>query len=436
MGEPAGDLFSMANAVSELIDGPITIEDLGYRVLAFSGNQDEADELRKQTVLGRQTPEHFLDALEERGVFAELYHSDEPVYVELPGIGRPRLAIAVRAGDDTLGSMWAVLHERPDAKRERAFAESSQLVALHMLRQRAGADAEGRLRAELVATVLEGGPGAYESARRLGIASSAAVVLALGIVTTGGPVTAAHAEAERQRIADALALRLAAAHPRAASALIGGTVYAILPVPAGREDADHRAMRVATEFLERTGEGPRCAIGVGRIAPTVTDLAQSRLDADRAFRVVRSGQVSGRIARISGVYAAALLLELSDIVAAEAEPPSGPLTELLRYDAKHQAQLVRSLTAWLDAFGDVKAAATAVHVHPSTFRYRLKRVVEIGRIDLDDPEQRFALLLELRLLHIRAPAATAKPTSCETGRSVSRRPRAEPVRVALSRTCP
>lgn len=395
--EPAGDLFSIANAVSELVDAPITIEDLSYRVLAFSGNQHEADEPRKQTVLSRQTPAHLIEALAERGVFAELYHSDEPIYVELPGIAWPRLAIAVRAGDDTVGSLWAVLDERPDAGRERAFAESAKLVAVHLLRQRAGNDTERRLRAELLATVLEGGPRARESARRLRIAPDAAVVLALGV---DGSASAAQAEADRQRVADALALHLAAAHLSATSALIGGTVYAILPAP------DDRAARIAAEFLDRTGEGARCAIGVGRIATTVAEIAQSRLDADRALRAVRYGQVSRRIARISEVYATALLLELSDVVAAEAEPPGGPLTELLRYDAQHQTRLVPSLTAWLEAFGDVNAAATAVHVHPSTFRYRLRRVAEIGRIDLADPEQRFAVLLQLRLLPMRAALRT------------------------------
>lgn len=408
-GVPAGDLFAVANAISELVDAPITIEDLSYRVLAFSGNQDEADEPRMQAVLGRRTPARFLQALEERGVFAELYHSEDPIYVELPGIAWPRLAVAVRAGDETLGSIWAALRERPTAERERALAESAKLVALHLLRRRAFADVERRLRAELVATVLEGGPGAYESARRLHIAPSAAVVLALGIDTAAASSSSAHAEAERQRIADALALHLAAVHPGAASALIGGTIYAILPIPPDLDDADHRAVRVATEFLERAGEGGRCAFGVGRIATTVTELAQSRLDADRALRVLRSEQASRRIVSIGDVYSTALLLELSDLVATDTEPPRGPLTELLRYDAKHQGQLVPSLTAWLDAFGDVNAAAAAVHVHPNTFRYRLRRVVEVGQINLDDPEQRFAIQLQLRLLRTTTSDNTEKP---------------------------
>ena len=60
--------------------------------------------------------------------------------------------------------------------------------------------------------------------------------------------------------------------------------------------------------------------------------------------------------------------------------------------------LVETLKAWLDAFGDVARAAEAMYVHPNTFRYRLRRLAEVGEIDLDDPDQRFVAMLQLRVL--------------------------------------
>lgn len=92
----AGDLFALANATAGLLDGPVTVEDRGGRVLAFSSRQDEADEDRIATVLDRQVPAEKLRALEERGAFQALYRKEEPVYVD--GISdKPRVAIAVRA---------------------------------------------------------------------------------------------------------------------------------------------------------------------------------------------------------------------------------------------------------------------------------------------------------------------------------------------------
>jgi DNA-binding PucR family transcriptional regulator len=47
--------------------------------------------------------------------------------------------------------------------------------------------------------------------------------------------------------------------------------------------------------------------------------------------------------------------------------------------------------------GDVIAASAAVHIHPNTFRYRLKRPAPVAGIDLHDPEAGFEAMPQLRL---------------------------------------
>jgi DNA-binding PucR family transcriptional regulator len=124
----------------------------------------------------------------------------------------------------------------------------------------------------------------------------------------------------------------------------------------------------------------------------------SRLSADRALRVLRDSSGGRRAARLDDVQVEALVHELRDLVAARGDRPTGALARLLDYDRRHQANLVETLQAWLDAFGDVTAASEAQFVHPNTFRYRLRRVAQVGGIDLRDPDQRFAALLQLRVL--------------------------------------
>ncbi|MFD4183638.1 helix-turn-helix domain-containing protein [Rhodococcus sp. NPDC058514] len=46
----------------------------------------------------------------------------------------------------------------------------------------------------------------------------------------------------------------------------------------------------------------------------------------------------------------------------------------------------------------MQTAPAAAYIHPNTFRYRLKRVSEIGEIDLGDADDRFYALLQLRLI--------------------------------------
>ncbi|ALG09226.1 PucR family transcriptional regulator [Kibdelosporangium phytohabitans] len=400
--ETLGDLFAVANAVAALIDAPITIEDRSSRVLAFSGRQDEADQSRVETILGRQVPAKYSRMLTESGVFRALYTSDEPVYIkplaELEDFVVPRVAVRVRAGDEFLGSIWAAVPGPLSTERAQALRAGANLVALHLLRIRAGADVERRLRRDLLATALEGGGGAHEAMTRLGLADLPVVVLAMTTVQPGQAVDAAQLN-ERQRLADGLAMHLSAVHPRCAVALLSDVAYGLLPVTGGD---DGHGIRVATDFLDRIGHRTPVYIGIGPVVTDVTGLAQARASADRAVQVLRTGNATGRrVARLADVYVEALVMELRDFVTARGGQVTGPVAHLVAYDEKHNTNLVDTLCAWLDAFGDVMAAAAAVHVHPNTFRYRLRRLTEISGIDLADPEARFAAMLQLRVFPVR-----------------------------------
>ncbi|WP_246005583.1 hypothetical protein [[Actinomadura] parvosata] len=221
-GEGAhGDLFSLANAVCALLDAPVTIEDRSSRVLAYSGRQDEADRGRVETVLGRQVPERYLRLLDEQGVFRRLYQSQEPIHIELDD-GSPinREAVAVRAGDEILGSIWVAVRDPLNAQRRRALSDAAKIVALRLLHERAGADTQRRLRADLLSTVLAGGADAAEAAGRLGIATTRLCVLAAQLTTP--PSATASATALTGTPATATASASASATPSAPRSRGGG----------------------------------------------------------------------------------------------------------------------------------------------------------------------------------------------------------------------
>ena len=92
-----------------------------------------------------------------------------------------------------------------------------------------------------------------------------------------------------------------------------------------------------------------------------------------------------------------MLLELRDLAAARGERPVGPVARLLAYDESSDSDLAETLKVWLDTLVDVRAAA-ALFIHPNTLRYRLRRLEEVSGLDLADPEQRFAAMLQLRIL--------------------------------------
>src|SRR5690606_11926156 len=77
--------------------GMVSIEDAESHVLAYSASNDEADELRRLSILGRAGPPEHLEWLSQWGIFDALRASSDVVAVaERPELGlRPRLAIGI-----------------------------------------------------------------------------------------------------------------------------------------------------------------------------------------------------------------------------------------------------------------------------------------------------------------------------------------------------
>jgi DNA-binding PucR family transcriptional regulator len=59
--------------------------------------------------------------------------------------------------------------------------------------------------------------------------------------------------------------------------------------------------------------------------------------------------------------------------------------------------MTETLKAYLDHRGNAPAMAEALHVHPQTVRYRLKKLRDLFGPALDDPEARFELDTAVRV---------------------------------------
>lgn len=396
--DPGVGLFETANALAALLDAPVTIEDPAAHVIAFSSEQAGADEGRHRTILSMRAPRDVGELQHRHGLLARIKASDRPVYVDGVMAGAmPRVAVRLRAGEEFLGVIWAVVDRPLSPQREQGMAEAAQVVALMLLRARLDADAATRLRLELVTGLLAGGPGARRTARQFDLAHRPVCVLAFAGSTGGGRSPSA-IEADQQRTANALAMHLGSACPQAVSALAGSVLYAVLPLRGADGPATREAVRIADGFLARLESARGWFAGVGTVCADATDLADSRSSADAALRVLRERAPRGlRVATLHDVQVEHILLRVADAMADERMEPGGPLRALRAYDSEHDSSLVGTLRAWLDASGDITGAARTLGVHKNTFRYRLSRLEQVAGLDLTDPEVRFGLSLQLRV---------------------------------------
>ncbi|MEV5983107.1 helix-turn-helix domain-containing protein [Streptomyces sp. NPDC052114] len=416
-GIPTEDSFALANAIGALLDAPITIEDRDSQILAFSDRQSDTDRTRVETILGRGVPAYARRAQERAGVFKRLYASEKPLFIDTPQIegapGLPRVAMAIRAGDQVLGSIWAAVSEPLSEEKERVLVDAAKVVALHLLRRRIGVDVDRQVRADLVATALGGTPSAQGAVERLRLAGRTVAVAVVGLSLPGadegpadGTAGAGGPSQALERTADAFAFHLSVAAPGAVAALVGDACCALIPgsVRKAPEDAAALARRVADDFLDRARSRPEgVSIGIGRAvdASDPAGLARSRRDADRALRVLRhrapGREEDGGAALFADVQVDALLLDTGDRLRDEGGLLASPVVRLRHHDRDHGTALTETVAHWLDQLGNTLNAAAAMGVHPNTFRYRLRRAVDVAGLDLSDSDERFAAMLELRL---------------------------------------
>ncbi|GJF28150.1 hypothetical protein KNE206_08500 [Kitasatospora sp. NE20-6] len=188
---------------------------------------------------------------------------------------------------------------------------------------------------------------------------------------------------------------LAEATDRALVAGAGSGAVVVLPAPEGGVPAD--AIRELLAPLE-AGLGPEGRITVGVSAPaTEAGGLRGALEEARHARRIAAARV-GRVC-VAGPDELASHVLLLAAVPDEVRRAfrSRLLDKVVAYDLEHQADLVRTLEAFLRSDGSWTRCAAQLHVHVNTLRYRIGRIEELTGRDLSRLEDRVDFYLALEL---------------------------------------
>ncbi|GAA1776601.1 PucR family transcriptional regulator [Actinomadura chokoriensis] len=376
------DLFALADTAAEIADAPVTLEDARSRVLAYSGRQDTTDPARVSTIVGRRVPPQVIAHLRACGVFRKLTRSSEPILVPAgPDQMLPRLVIPVRAGGEWLGSIWVVARKPIPQDRVRRLTDLASVIALHLLRLRAEAGVARRVSADQLRAALRDGvrPGAAEPPWRVAV---------LG----GGEDLP-----RRLDLWEAITHRFGWHRPLLAD--LDGALFALLTDRPGGEAGSLPWLR--TVLAEVRAHDRTLYAAAGGPAHAATDLPRSRTEAAELDALVASGRLSPGLVLLEDAWDAVIVERARKATRIEAGLLGGPLPVLQAHDEAHGTAFLPTLDAWLDHYGDPKATAEALSVHPNTLRYRLRRMTEVTPVDLTSAQRRLAIRLQLSALNER-----------------------------------
>src|SRR5271156_3976471 len=386
------DLFDAVDTMARLLGGSVIVKDVDFRVLAYSAVPGQPnDEGRRSAILNRRSPDRWLQWMEESGIRERLINSDELIRLDNPwATSLIRYIQPIRAVDQLVGYLWLYFETEPDAEAPRTMFEFAQLLAPEVARRgRALPENPG---GRVLSQFLAGGLSANPVASILGVDEQSNIV----VIAVDVEATKSDAVIIRNRAVRALALYT---QMHLASSLVGTVdqqIYLLYASPTRLEPDVEAIVRAISKHLTRAVQ-TNVRAAAGGVHRGLAAAGISRNEADLTLRVLRTKNDWEHDGLFASMRHDIVLNEIVDVLRARPILVRGLLDRLITHDRQYNTDYVTTLRVYINSFGDMRAAAKSLHLHPNSLRYRIKRLTEIGGLDLDDPKLRLALQLLLEM---------------------------------------
>ena len=386
--------------------GPVGIVERLSELLGLPAAwQDESGELRHAAGALPPGPGESPWITEMAAVrrFAEstLVLAANPPVREFPvgaeGMARVVAPIPLRDG---IGGFISVLGEEGALGQltRLGCARAASACAIELDRERAVLAARDDLEGEFATALLTGAYSSeasmLERARRVGASLGGESLVMVVRTSSRGPgvepqgwpgsgVRAVQRWAQRREIP-----ALVAAHQGAVAVIIGADVA----------DPARAAAELASDCRAAAGGGP-VAVGIGRSKPGLSGIRASHREAEQALGMGLKLPGGATVVSFADLGLHRLLYSMAQHPELH-EFYRDSIGALIAYDEKGGGELLRTLEAFFRCHGSPTETAHRLKLHRNTVLYRLRRIEEVGRLRLGDPDTRLNLQLCLRIREV------------------------------------
>lgn len=391
-------LEELADMVSEMLRCPITIEDANHRLLAYSTHDDRTDPARIATIIGRRVPEKVINSLWKEGVIPKLLSSRDPVRVntlEDIGLG-DRVTVSVWKNDEVLGFIWALeidktLGDEDMACLKRAAEATKNKLIQVQTRKNKKEEQFQEFFWQLLTSHLVSNEEIINKFHSLQI--SPPNHFAVAVFQFSKDLT----RDDEKHIAYLLKT---VQQPRILLYTIDHHHLILFISVDGIGQAINKLNMFCELFVDKMKE----RFGIESIVQGFSSVYRNLLKVEKSYKEARTVLSVKRKfpdqAKEIHSYQSLGIYKYIDILIEKAEMNHNEnysLKKLREYDQKNNTDLVETLEVFLNKDSNVHEASKALNVHTNTLTYRLKRISEIGEVNLKDPNQKMTLFLDLKL---------------------------------------
>jgi len=392
------NLEEFADIISEILQCPITVEDVNHRLLAYSTHDERTDSARIATIMGRRVPEKVINNLWKEGVIPTLLKSREPIHVKkIDNIGLgDRVAISIWNKEDVLGFIWALEIKRSLTEQDYALMKkSAEAVKSKLLQLQTRKNKKDERSQEffwkLLTNHIQTNEEIIENFQVLHI--TPASLFNVVVFHFEQEITS---EKEKQ----ISYLLKTSEHLKILLYTIDRNKLILLTSLDNLSQPSHEI----NNFVERFVNTMEKRYEIKSIKPAFSSVYSDYQKISKAYKetlIVLSikEKFPSDTANIHG-YQNMGIYQLIDLLLEQRkqeEYENQALQKLHKYDCKYNSNLVETLEIFLNNDSNTSEVAKILNIHVNTLSYRLKRICEISEIDLKDPNQKMVLYLDLKL---------------------------------------
>ncbi|MBI4320700.1 MAG: helix-turn-helix domain-containing protein [Chloroflexi bacterium] len=408
----------VTRALASILENPVAVEDRFFQSISHAPNPTLGKPLESTTLeFGGTAPALLSDPRfreQLRLVNAEGYPVTIPPFPEY-GACWSRLMAAITVGKTRFGYLSVFGKNRPVTALDRAAIEHATAVfALELQKGKTASEAEEKLKMVFLDDLLMG---RYEGGDALqrreafvdyGLARPHAVVVVevdcARVVPDENDFSSPGPAAAKKRVLEAIDDIVDGIAPGSWVMSKGDGVIVLLDL-SGEASGKTRSLttkalaEAVRNEIKRRFQDFAVSVAVGAKCERPEDYKRSYQVARKSLDILKAFDRHDRTVCFERLGVYQLLLQIQDVVELKdfVDRLVGPLVS---YDRDHNACLIETLESYLQNDCNLQKTARINFLHANTVKYRLQRIEELARVDLDEAETRLDLHLALKLWHL------------------------------------
>ena len=399
---PFGSLNDLVDSIKAVLDCPVTIEDANHRLLAYSSHEDGTDSARVGTIISQRVPEKVINRLWKEGIIPKLMQTETALRIpQIEEIGlRNRVAIPIRKNREVLGYIWAVDEQEKlsskqlETLKEAAGAATPLLLKLHLQRKRKKENYQDFFWQLLM--------GHYQSNEEI---RQQFHELQITMPAQFAVLVFQFAQEISATVEEKVSYLITTSQKITNHFLIVMENELILIASPHPSQPDEKIFKEFISYFITEMDNRFSISGIKGSSGTIyQSFERAETSYQQALKVLKlKDQFPEELGGVFHYHQLGIFQYLDAILKEKsASPYEHPaITKLENYDLVNKTNFLETLEVFIQQDSNANETAKKLFIHINTLNYRLKRIGEIGDVDLKNINEKMTVLVDMKIRRIK-----------------------------------